>query len=88
MRDIWHGMASGGYRSDMARVSKAMPARQPDALKGWEGYWVALLDDEVIEAAHSPRELAAKLHAKGPSAAKAVARYVPEPSDVIVIGVG
>jgi hypothetical protein len=72
----------------MARARKAQPAKQPDSLKGWEGYWVALLDGEVIEAAHSPRELAAKLHARGPAVAKAVARYVPEPSDVIVIGVG
>ena len=62
--------------------------RQPDVLQGWEGHWVALLDDQVVEAALTPRELAAKLRARGPSVAKAVAQFVPEPSDVIVIGVG
>ena len=88
MKNIWRGMRPHGYRSAMAHAPKAEPVRQPEALNGWEGLWVALLDDKVIEAAHNPRELAAKLHARGPASAKAVARYVPEPSDVIVIGVG
>lgn len=88
MRNIWRAMNPGGYGCGMADASRAKPVRQPDALKGWEGHWVALLNDEVVEAALTPRELAAKLHARGPSVAKAVARYVPEASDVIVIGVG
>jgi hypothetical protein len=81
-------MAGAGYRRAMPRAPKASPVRQPDSLKGWEGYWVALVGEDVVAAAHNPRELAAKLHEMGPSVATAVARYVPEPSDVIVIGVG
>lgn len=88
MRNVWRGSAQRSYGRSMARAAKAEPVRQPEALKDWAGYWVALVDDKVIAAAHSPRELVAKLHEMGPSAAQAVARYVPEPSDVIVIGVG
>ena len=57
-------------------------------MRGWEGHWVALKDGEVIAAAHNPRELAATLHRMGPEALGPVARFVPPPSDVIVIGVG
>ena len=49
---------------------------------------MALKDGEVVAAAHNPRELAATLHQMGPSAAGAIARFVPPPSDVIIIGVG
>ncbi len=65
------------------------PERLPDSLlRGFEGRWVAMVGDEVVAAAHSPRELVAQLHEMGPRGAKAVTRYVPLPSDVIVIGVG
>ena len=88
MRDIWPGTSRGVYGRAVARHVKTDPVRQPESLKGWEGHWVALRDDEVIAAAWSPRELAAKLHEMGPSAEGAVARYVPHPSADIVIGVG
>ncbi len=88
MFGTWRGIRSCVYRIAMPRGPKAHPVPQPEALAEWKGYWVAVLDDQVIAAAHSPRELAAELHSKGPAAAKAVARYVPESSDVIVIGVG
>ena len=64
------------------------PERTPDSLHGFEGRWVAMVGNEVIAAAHNPRELAAMLHEMGPRGKKAVARFVPQPSDVIVIGVG
>jgi len=64
------------------------PERLPPSLKGWEGKWVAIKDGEVIAAAHNARELVPKLHELGPEGEGAVARYVPPPSDTIVIGVG
>lgn len=62
--------------------------RQPDSLREWAGHWVALQDGKVIAAAFHARDLVARLHEMGPNAARAVARYVPKPSDDIVIGVG
>lgn len=89
MRRIWPGMGWSGYRSRVGRPVKSEPERQPDSLLAeWAGHWVALQGGEVIAAAYSPRELAAKLHEMGPNAAKAVARFVPNYSDDIVIGVG
>ena len=81
---------SEGDRSRAAstRPSRVEPERQPESLRKWEGHWVALKDGQVVAAAHNPRELAATLHAMGSSAEGAVARFVPVPSDVIVIGVG
>ena len=64
------------------------PERRLAALDGWEGYWVAVKDGEVIAAAHSSRELVPKLHEMGQAGRGAVAQYVPHESDVIVIGVG
>ena len=88
MRDIWRGMSHVVYGRLVPRRTKTDPVRRPAALEGWEGHWVALRGDEVIAAAWNPRELTAKLHEMGPSAAGAVARYVPYPSADIVIGVG
>ena len=85
---VWKGKRERKSGSASARPSKVEPERQPESLKGWEGYWVALKGDEVVAAARHPRELAAKLHEMGPAGAGAVARFVPRPSDVIVIGVG
>jgi hypothetical protein len=86
---MWKGKGKHrGDRGASARPSKVEPERQPDVLKGWEGYWVALRNDQVVAAAHNPRELAAKLHEMGPGGKGAVARFVPLPSDVIQIGVG
>lgn len=64
------------------------PERIPDTLRGFEGSWVAMIGDEVITAAHNPRELVARLHEMGPAGKKAVARFVPNRDETIVIGVG
>ena len=86
--NMWRGIRTARYRGSMPRPSRVEPERQPASLRCWEGTWVAVDGEEVIAAAHNPRELAAKLHEMGPKASKAVARYVPKPSDDIVIGVG
>lgn len=88
MGKFWQGKRSHAddSREDNARWQE--PERIPESLARFVGLWVAVLDGDVIAAARNPRELAANLHEMGPGAAKAVARFVPEPSDVIVIGVG
>ncbi|MGH3788310.1 MAG: hypothetical protein ACRDRG_17595 [Pseudonocardiaceae bacterium] len=72
----------------MARSRKVEPERLPDAIKGWEGHWVALKDSEVVAAALNPHELVYKIQEMGPAAEGAIARYVPHHSELIVIGVG
>jgi hypothetical protein len=72
----------------MAKRRRVEPERRLPALDGWEGYWVAVLDGKVIAAAHSSRELVSELFRKGPAAREAIAQYVPQRSDTIVIGVG
>lgn len=72
----------------MPEPREVEPERLPEAIKGWEGHWVALRDGKVVAAAHNPHELVAKIHEMGPAADGAVARYVPHRSDSIIIGVG
>jgi hypothetical protein len=89
MRDLlWHVARRNGYRHGMSRPRKVEPERLPDAIKGWEGHWVALKDGEVVAAALDPHELIYKVHEMGPAAEGAIARYVPHHSELIVIGVG
>lgn len=54
----------------------------------WAGQWVAVKDGEVIAAAHNSRDLVPQVRSLGPKGRGAVAQFVPEPSDVVVIGVG
>jgi len=72
----------------MRKPQREEPERRPAALDGWEGYWVALKDGEVIAAAHNSRDLVPQLHELGPKATGAVAQYVPHRSATITIGVG
>jgi hypothetical protein len=64
------------------------PVPRPDALDAWAGCWVAVKDGEVVQAAPTSHELVRRVMELGPAAAGAVAQYVPERSDTIVIGVG
>jgi hypothetical protein len=50
--------------------------------------WVAVKDGEVIAAAHNSRDLVPMVREKGPAGQGAVAQFVPQRSDEIVIGVG
>ena len=63
------------------------PERRPEGIDRWAGLWVAVKDGKVIAAAESSRELVAAVR-RGPSAAGAVAQYVPQRTEDIVIGVG
>ena len=67
---------------------KVEPERRPEGIDGWAGLWVAVKDGKVIAAAENSRELVARVRSKGPSAAGAVAQYVPQRTEDIVIGVG
>jgi hypothetical protein len=88
-RGVWLITACRRQTIEEATIGKRLePERIPTSLHGFEGRWVAMVGDDVIAAAHNPRELAAMLHEMGPRGKKAVARFVPLPSDVIVIGVG
>lgn len=77
-----------GYRRGMAQEWEA--ERGPAELYGSEfaGKWVAVKDGVVIACANNARDLAPQLHEMGDRGRGAVAQYVPQHSDAIMIGVG
>jgi hypothetical protein len=85
---LWRVVRTTRYLHGMGRPRRQEPERRLPALDGWEGYWVAVKDGEIVAAAHSSRDLVRQLVEKGPTYRDAVAQYVPRPSEEIVIGVG
>lgn len=67
---------------------RVAPERKPAGLDSWAGLWVAVKDGEVIAAAQTSRELVPRVREKGEAGHGAVARFVPQASRDIVIGVG
>ena len=77
------------YRRSMSKSTrKVEPVRQIDGIEHWAGCWIAVKDGEVIEAAHTSRELVRMVLEKGEAGRGAVAQFVPPHTDDIVIGVG
>jgi Family of unknown function (DUF5678) len=72
------------------RSRKMEPERRLPELDNYFGLWVAVKDGKVIAAASTSLELVDALHKLRPVGAGrgAVAQYVSEPTDQIVIGVG
>ena len=78
-------------RSDYSRgmsPRKVAPIRRDPALDRWVGMWIAVKDGEVVAAAYNSHELVKMVIELGPKAAGAVAQFVPQRQDSIVIGVG
>ncbi len=84
---LWRVARQRGYVRAMGQPTwKAEP--QPADLKRFVGCWVAVKDGRVLAAAANARELVPRLHELGDVGRGAVAQFVPEPSDSIMIGVG
>jgi hypothetical protein len=66
------------------------PERRLPELDRWVGLWVAVKGGKVVAAAPTSLELVDALHKLQPVGAGsgAVAQYVPQPTDDIMIGVG
>lgn len=89
----WRVARQLAYRCGMRRGRRhepMEPERRLPELDQWIGLWVAVKDGKVIAAAPSSLELVEALHKLRPVGAGkgAVAQYVPEPTDRIMIGVG
>lgn len=86
----WRAWWRREYRGAMAlgAGSRMDPERRLAELDGWVGCWVAVKDGHVVTAAPTSRELVLRVRSMGQAAEGAVAQFVPEPSDDIVIGVG
>lgn len=89
----WRAARHYAYRYGMRRAHRdepMEPERRLPELDRWVGLWVAVKDGKVIAAAPTSLELVDALHKLRPVGAGkgAVAQYVPEPSDGIMIGVG
>jgi hypothetical protein len=79
------------YSRGMGRRSKPKRVeieRRPEDIDRWVGMWVAVKGGEVIAAAHNSRELVPMVRSMGESGRGAVAQFVPQRSDEIMIGVG
>lgn len=70
------------------KVPRVEPVRRDPGLDHWVGMWVAVKDGRVIAAAYNSRDLVPKVIEMGPAGKGAVAQFVPQPTDDIVIGVG
>ena len=64
------------------------PTRRPAGLDEFLGKWVAMKNGRVVAAADSSRELAYALNKLGSSAEGSVMRYVAEPSNSVMVGLG
>lgn len=76
-----------GYSRGMS-PRKVEPIRRDPKLDHWVGMWVAVKDGEVVAAAHNSNELVKMVIEMGPKGAGAVAQFVPDRQDSIIIGVG
>lgn len=85
---LWRVLRAPGYAAGMGRLRRVEPERRPEGLDDWVGMWVAIKDGQVVAAAHNSRDLVPMVRSKGAAAAGAVAQYVPQRSDDVVIGVG
>jgi hypothetical protein len=72
----------------LGKGSRVEPERRLPELDNWIGCWVAVKAGHVVAASHTSQELVARVKSMGKDAEGAVAQFVPEPSDDIVIGVG
>jgi hypothetical protein len=93
LRTLWRVARQYAYRCGMGRARRhesVEPERRLPELDNWVGLWVAVKDGKVIAAASTSLELVDALHKLRPvgSGKGAVAQYVPEPTDRIMIGVG
>ena len=93
LRAPWRVARQYAYRCGMGRARRREPMepeRRLPELDNWVGLWVAVKDGKVIAAAPTSLELVDALHKLRPAGAGkgAVAQYVPEPTDRIMIGVG
>jgi Family of unknown function (DUF5678) len=93
LRSRWRVARQYAYRCGMGRVQRRQPMepeRRLPELDQWVGLWVAVKDGKVIAVAPTSLELVNELHKLRPvgTGRGAVAQYVPEPTDQIMIGVG
>jgi len=86
----WRAWRRRGYGASMGlgAGSRVEPERRLPELDNWVGCWVAVKDGKVVAAAAASHELVLRVTEMGERAHGAVAQFVPEPSDDIVIGVG
>lgn len=91
MRQPWrvvnHLAYSGGI-GGRCMPKRVQPERALPDLERWVGMWIAVKDGKVVAAAHNSRDLVPEVTALGEAGRGAVAQYVPERTDEIVIGVG
>jgi hypothetical protein len=88
----WLGAPAQGYRARMGQdlpVRRVSPVARPSNLDSFEGMWVAVVDDVVIEAEFTSHQLALKLHGMDHrKRRRAVIEFVRPSSDAYIVGVG
>jgi len=89
IRKLWRVVKEYSYRHGMRRPDgvDGLERQRPD-IERWAGLWIAVKDGEVIAAEETSRALVATVLSMGARGHGAVAQFVPQPTDSIVIGVG
>jgi hypothetical protein len=87
IRKLRRAVKRSGYSRGMS-PRNVVPIRRDPELDRWVGMWIAVKDGEVVAAAYNSGELVRKVIEMGPKAEGAVAQFVPQRQDSIVIGVG
>lgn len=79
------------YTPDMSHAhfeGYAAPVQLPEGSDGCEGYWVAVRQGKIVEAASTSQALVAAVRAKGLANRGVVAQYIPWDRNAIVVGMG
>lgn len=86
----WRVVRDWAYRRGMTRKSAphVEPVRRPAEFDDFVGLWIAVKDGRVVATAHNSRDLVPRIREIGSAGEGAVARFVPNRSEEIVIGVG
>jgi hypothetical protein len=82
----WLASLRHGYRPV---VDRFRPVPRPPELDSYVGYWVAVLDGKVIDAAPTSHQLAVRLHHMDHrKRRRAVVEYVRPAADAYIVGAG
>lgn len=85
---LWSRRTRPGYGSNVSPMRpRVAPIPRPEGLDRYEGMWVAVIDGEVADAAHTSHQLALQLHKMDHRRReRVVIEYVRPTGDAYIVG--